>query len=130
MKKYCILFILVFISCNKNNDFENNIVKSNKKWLHISNYYSIDSLKNYEFIYYIKFNKNKKWIYHFMTDNSIPWNENYHNWCYSSNDSILIMGEEKLKFKVVKYVKDTIYLENNEKKKEFFININPDSSDM
>jgi hypothetical protein len=125
MKIYIIILVtIIFYSCHKNHDFEKNIIGLEKKWLYINSNRNIDSLKILNFTYYVNFKKNHTWSNFFISNGSKSFNDGYYDWSYNENDSVLIMGtEEKLKFRILKYTKDTIYLENNKKEKEFLINL-------
>lgn len=118
-----LIILLIFCSCNKNNDFEKKITKSDKKWYYVYGVKNIDSLKNAKFIYYTKFTKDGYWNNFYTESNSTSGSQNYYKWNYNENDSILIMGDEKeMKFKVYKFTTDTIRLKNFKNENVFFIN--------
>ena len=122
MKKYFFL-ILILNSCGKNNDFEDNLIREDKKWLYISSSINIDSLDYKIPLYYIRFTKDFKWRNYFIENDSKSFTSNNEDWSFFDNDSVLVLGTEKeMKFKIYKYTKDTIYMQNYRGLKEYLIN--------
>lgn len=123
MKKF-IFLIFLFISCNKKNDFEENLICSKKEWLYFDSNHNIDSVKYLKPIYYISFGRDLKWCNYFIRDKSRNYFSSCLDWSYNEKDSVLSMGQGRdMKFKILRYTTDTIYLKNFKGLREYLINI-------
>jgi len=124
-KKIFLLIIILSLSSCKKSEFENQLMNPDKQWCYISdNKYNPNSIISY----YMKFYPNGDFENRHLLDNTkhmyIDGQVKDCHWKYSKNDSILELCE--LKYKILKYEKDTIHLlALKDNFKCLFINYNP-----
>lgn len=125
MKRF-IVFVFSLASCSVSSDFEENLTSCNKEWLYFDSNHNIDSIEHLIPVYYISFGKDRKWCNYFISDKSRNHLSDCHDWSYNERDSILSTGkDDKMKFKIYRYSRDTIYMKNFMGLKEYLINIKP-----
>ncbi len=111
IQKRILLFflILTLFSCKKS-EFENLLIKPDKKWVYINDEKINPNLK---MLFYMKFEKNGECYNYFLSNNQKSVHVDGHHkqdkWKYSEKDSVLKI-QDYYNFKILKFTKDTIYL--------------------